>query len=464
MTAAARSEALVFFGATGDLAYKQIFPALQAMIRRDRFDLPIVAVAKAGWDLDKLRARVRDSLTEHGGVDEAAFAQLCAKLSYIDGDYHDAATFTAVRAALGKLERPLHYLAIPPSLFATVAEGLAKSDCAQNARVVVEKPFGHDLASAQQLNATLHRFFADEAIFRIDHYLGKEPVQNLIYFRFANPLIEGSFNNNHVESVQITMAERFGVQGRGRFYEETGAVRDVLQNHLLKIVACLTMDAPTDRGHEPTRDQRAAALVNVRTLGPADVVRGQFRGYHDEPGVAADSRVETFAAVRLSIDSARWTGVPFLLRTGKRLPVTTTEVMVRFKRPAHPVLDDTDAGAGNHIRFRLSPEIVIAFGTRAKRPGEAMVGTPIELLAVEQAAEQMAPYERLLGDAVAGDATLFSRQDAVEAQWRIVDPILGNVTPVHPYEPNTWGPSEADRLIPGGAWHNPTTAAATAAA
>jgi glucose-6-phosphate 1-dehydrogenase len=460
---APRSEALVFFGATGDLADKQIFPALQAMIRHGRLDLPIVAVAKAGWNLEQLRARVRDSLAHHGGVDEAAFARLCARLSYIDGDYRDAATFTALRAALGKVQRSLHYLAIPPSMFTTVAEGLAKSGCAKDARVVIEKPFGHDLASARQLNATLHQFFPDEAIFRIDHYLGKEPVQNLIYFRFANPLFEATFNNRHVDSVQITMAENFGVRGRGRFYEEAGAIRDVLQNHLMKLVACLTMEAPSGRGHEATRDERATALAKVRSLAPTDVARGQFRGYRAEPGVAADSQVETFAAVRLLVDSPRWEGVPFYIRTGKCLPVTTTEVMVRFKRSAQPVLDDSDTGPGNYIRFRLSPEIVIALGTRAKQPGEAMTGTPIELVAVEAAGELMAPYERLLGDAAAGDATLFAREDAVETQWRIVDAILGNVTPVYPYDPNTWGPREADGLIPEGAWHNPL-ATATAAA
>ena len=460
----ARSEALVFFGATGDLAYKQIFPALQAMIRHGRLDLPIIAVAKAGWDVQKLRERVRDSLSHHGGVDEAAFAQLCARLSYIDGDYQDASTFTALRTALGKMERPLHYLAIPPSLFATVAEGLAKSGCAEGARVVVEKPFGRDLASARELNATLRQFFPEAAIFRIDHYMGKEPVQNLIYFRFANPLVEAAFNNRHVTSVQITMAENFGVQGRGRFYEEAGAIRDVLQNHLLKIVACLTMEGPSAAGHEATRDERAIALTKVRPLAAADVVRGQFRGYRDEPGVAAQSQIETFAAVRLLVDSPRWEGVPFYIRTGKCLPVTATEIMVRFKRPPQPVLDDPDAGPGNYVRFRLSPEIVIGLGTRAKQPGEAMTGTRIELVAVEQAGDLMTPYERLLGDAAQGDATLFAREEAIEAQWRIVDPILGNVTPVHPYEPNTWGPAEADRIIGPGGWHNPLATATTAVA
>ena len=458
------AEALVFFGATGDLAYKQIFPALQAMIRHGHLDVPVVAVAKAGWNLEQLRARVRDSLSHHGGVDEAAFTKLCARLSYIDGDYRDAATFAALRAALGTAQWPLHYLAIPPSMFTTVAEGLAKSGCAKDARVVIEKPFGHDLASARELNATLHQFFPDEAIFRIDHYMGKEPVQNLMYFRFANPLIEAAFNHQHVESVQITMAENFGVQGRGRFYEEAGAIRDVLQNHLMKIVACLTMQAPAGSGHRATRDERAKVLAKVRPLAPADVVRGQFHGYRDEPGVAPDSQVETFAAVRLLVDSPRWEGVPFYIRTGKCLPVTTTEVMVQFKHSAAPVLDDTDAGPGNYIRFRLSPEIVIGLGTRVKRPGEAMTGAPVELVAVEEAGDLMAPYERLLGDAAQGDATLFAREDAVEAQWRVVDAILGNVTPVYPYEPNTWGPREADRLIPDVAWHNPLATATAAVA
>ena len=461
-TTAAPADALVFFGATGDLAYKQIFPALQAMIRRGHLDMPIVAVAKAGWGLDKLKERARDSLAHHGGVDEGAFAKLCARLSYVDGDYRDTATFAAVRAALGSAKRPLHYLAVPPSVFATVAEGLAKSGCAKDARVVIEKPFGHDLASARELNGVLHQFFPDEAILRIDHYLGKEPVQNLIYFRFANPLIEAAFDNRHVECVQITMAESFGVQGRGRFYEEAGAIRDVVQNHLMKVVACLTMDAPSGRGHEATRDERAKALRNVRSLAPVDVVRGQFRGYRDEPGVAPDSQVETFAAIRLYVDTPRWEGVPFYVRAGKSLPITTTEVLVQFKRRAQPVLDETDPGPGSHIRFRLSPEIVIALRTRVKHPGEAMTGELIELIAVEPTAELMAPYERLLSDAAAGDATLFSREDAIEAQWRIVDPILGNVTPIHPYEPNTWGPREADRLIPGGAWHNPSPTATIA--
>jgi glucose-6-phosphate 1-dehydrogenase len=449
------SDALVFFGATGDLAHKQIFPALQAMLRRGRLDLPIVGVAKAGWNLDQLKARARDSLAHHGGVDEAAFARLCARLSYVDGDYGDPKTFTALREALGPAKRPLHYLAIPPSLFATVAQGLATSGCATDARVVIEKPFGHDLASARALNGVLHRFFAEDAIFRIDHFLGKEPVQNLIYFRFANPMIDGSFDAAHVESVQITMAESFGVQGRGKFYEEAGAIRDVLQNHLLQVVACLTMDAPAAQGHDAMRQARARALANIRPLAPEDVVRGQFRGYRDEPGVAPDSRVETFVAVRLFVDTERWRGVPFYVRSGKCLPVTATEVLVRFKRRTAPVLDETVPGLANYVRLRLGPDVVIALSARVKRAGDAMTGHRVELVAVEETANDMAPYERLLSDAAAGDPMLFARQDGVEAEWRAVDAILGDATPVHEYAPETWGPAEAAALIPGGAWHDP---------
>jgi glucose-6-phosphate 1-dehydrogenase len=454
--ATAHADALVFFGATGDLAYKQIFPSLQAMIRRGHLTVPIVGVAKAGWGLEQLKARARDSLAQHGGVDEAAFTKLCALLRYVDGDYRDPATFAALRQALGGAVQLLHYLAIPPSLFATVAEGLARAGCAKEARVVIEKPFGHDLASARELNRTLHEYFPEPAIFRIDHYLGKEPVQNIVYFRFANPFVEAGWDRDHVESVQITMAENFGVAGRGRFYEETGAIRDVVQNHMLQLIACLGMEAPAATGHEALRDQRAHLLESVRPLTPDDVVRGQFRGYRREPGVAADSQVETFAAVRFYVDDDRWSGVPFYVRAGKCLPVTCTEVLVEFKRPPQPVLDDKGPLEGNYFRFRLSPQVVIGLGSRAKKPGEAMVGEHVELTAIEHPVEEMAPYERLLWDALRGDATLFAREDSVEAAWRAIDPILGNVTPLHEYEPNTWGPAEADRLIAReGGWHNP---------
>jgi glucose-6-phosphate 1-dehydrogenase len=449
------SNALVIFGITGDLAYKQIFPALQAMINRGHLDAPIIGVARSG-NLDQLRARVRQSLDEHGGVDETAFARLSASLKYISGDYQDAATFENLRSVLGDAARPLHYLAVPPQLFALVAERLSASGCAKDARVVCEKPFGHDFASARALNRTLLRFFPEPSIFRIDHYLGKEPVQNLLYFRFANSFLEPIWNRNYVKCVQITMAETFGIAGRERFYEETGAIRDVVQNHLLQVAAILASDPPTSHDPEASRDQKTLIFKAMRPLTPADVVRGQFAGYRDEQGVAADSSVETFAAVRLAIDTWRWAGVPFFLRAGKRLPVTATEVVVTLKRPPQAVFDEIEPQQSNFLRFRLSPNVVIALGARAKVPGEPMIGEDVELIARHHSGDEMAPYERLLGDAMRGDATLFAREDSVEAAWRVVDPVLGNVTPVYRYEPNAWGPHEGDVLVAGeGGWHNP---------
>lgn len=455
-----RSDAFVFFGATGDLAYKQIFPALQALVRRGQLDMPIIGVAKSNWDLEGLKARAKDSLEKHGGVDQAAFAKLCSRLHYIDGDYADPTTYTNLRQALGDAKAPIYYLAIPPSLFATVADRLAQSGCVKGARVVVEKPFGRDLASACELNRTLHRFFPEKNIFRIDHYLGKEPVQNLSYFRFANPQIEASWNNRHIDSVQITMAENFGVAGRGKFYEEAGAIRDVVQNHMLQVVACLAMESPAGTDHEAWRDRRGELLNAIRTLTPSDVVRGQFEGYRSEPGVAADSNVETFAAIRFQIDNDRWQGVPFYVRVGKCLPVTVTEVLVKLKGSERSSLDDCGCSPANTYRFRLTPETVIALGVNVKKLGEKLEGEKIELVASHKGPDEMKPYERLLGDAINDDAALFAREDSVEAAWRIVNPILGDASPLFIYAPDTWGPDEVGKtLSPCDGWSNPTISA-----
>ena len=450
------SDAFVFFGATGDLAYEQIFPALQAMTRRGHFDMPIIGVARSATDLDGLRARARESIEKHGGLDPRAFAALSAKLQYVNGDYGSPETFNQLRKALGAASRPLYYLAIPPDLFATVAEGLAHAECDKGARVVVEKPFGRDLSSAQALNRTLHKSFPESAIFRIDHYLGKEPVQNLLYFRFANSFLEPIWNSNYIQSVQVTMAENFGMRGRGVLYEELGAIRDVVQNHMLEVVALLTMEAPIGREPDALRDEKQRAFRAMRPLSPADIVRGQFRGYRSEKGVARDSQVETFAAVKLYVDTWRWAGVPFYIRAGKQMPVTATEVLVELKRPPQAVFDAVTQSQANYFRFRLSPDVSISLGARAKLPGEAMAGERVEFVVRESFVDEMTPYERLLGDALRGDPTLFVREAGVEAAWSVVDPILGDATPVHEYDPNTWGPIEADRIIAGdGGWHNP---------
>lgn len=459
MPAQPPSDALVLFGATGDLARRKIFPALYDMLRHGRTLPPIYCVAHSpGWDLDQLRAHAHAGITRFGSaMDEGVFRNLASLLTYINGDYQDGATFDALRRALDGRSRPLHYFAIPPAMFPVVVRGLADAGCTQGARVVVEKPFGRDLESARSLNVTLHEALPESSIFRIDHYLGKEAVQNILYFRFANSFLEPIWNRNHIRQIQITMAESIGVEGRGRFYDSVGAIRDVLQNHLLQVLALLAMEPPLGTSAEAIRDEQAKLIKAIRPLAPGDIVRGQYEGYGREEGVARNSDTETFTAVRFFVDSWRWAGVPFIVRTGKKLPVTTTEIRAEFQLPPQRVFALSEAGplSTNYLRMRLSPTVSIALGARTKNAGERMVGRPVELYVCNNHPDEMSAYERLLGDALDGEAMLFARQDAVEASWNVVESVLEHRDPAYPYEPGTWGPQEADLLLAGGRWHNP---------
>jgi glucose-6-phosphate 1-dehydrogenase len=458
---ASNSDALVVYGVTGDLAHKMIFPALYAMVKRGTLNVPVIGVAFPKWSLERLQRRVTHSIKQSGGIDnKRAFQHLLSLLKYVSGDYNDSNTFMAIKKALGKARRPAHYLAIPPSLFATVIKNLGAAGLAENARVIVEKPFGRDLASARALNRVARSVFPEDSIFRIDHFLGKEAIMNILYFRFANSFLEPIWNRNYISSVQITLSEKFGVGSRGAFYESAGCLRDVIQNHLFQIVALLAMEPPAGRHFAAVQTEKATVFNAMRALKPEDMVRGQYAGYRQEQDVARNSDVETYCAVRLFIDSWRWDGVPWYIRSGKYLPETVSEILVELKPPPQKLFADasTATGQGNYFRFRASPDAAIALAARVKLPGEEFIGEQRELYLLEQQVGEETPYERLLGDAMKGDGGLFTREDAVEAAWEVVEQVLKHHPRVRPYKRGTWGPKQADALIAAdGGWHNPSS-------
>ncbi len=451
-----RSDAFVFFGATGDLAHKQIWPALSALVKAGRLGMPIVAIGRKDIGTDAIRNKAKQSLEESKVFDAAAFEQLSKQLSYVAVDYDDPKTFDGIRQAVGSAESPLSYVALPPDAFEKAARNLAQAGLAHGGRLVLEKPFGHDAASAKALSEALYAHFPEEAIFRIDHYLGKEQVENIVYFRAANPLFESAWNGEHIACVEITMAEAFGVKDRAEFYDSVGAIRDVVQNHLLEVVACIAMELPTKAGHKPLRAARTQLLANVRELNPDDLVRGQVHGYQHEPGVAQGSTTETFAALRLFVDLPRWQGVSFFIRTGKALALTASDATVRFKSLSHPVLDDSASPPANALRFRLGSGNLIALSANLKTPGEAMLGAAGELVLERPSEQDMKPYERLLGDALDGDATQYAQRDAIEQSWRVFDAALKTNSAPYVYDEHSWGPEEGSRVAPEGGWHNPS--------